>query len=135
MSAEGLSKTFTFHVGLDEGTQKVTVADDRRQVQWEAGVDDTLRPVVSGSAERTTGRVIEVYRRKQCGWSEDGSVGPHESFASGSVEGRALIKMVNEEQGWSKRTSGTQKVGLYVGSELSSCLLMGAVALVLVLTC
>ena len=126
MAKEGIDKTFTFHVRLDESAGTLSVTDDSQEVSWEAGAEgQPPQPTVRKSGTRTVGRVHEFSTRKTWAWGEDGEYGKQVDYAFSSGEGRALIDKVAEEQGWNSTMGGAEKVGLYVA--------IGAVVLVIVI--
>ena len=70
-----------------DGTYAVT--DDSRTVEWEAGV-----PTISGSVERTKGRVYERSTEQVWALGEDFRFGKVVDYKFNSEEGRRVIKAV-----------------------------------------
>ena len=125
---EGLHRVFTYHVEVPEdGTYSVT--DDSRTVEWLAGV-----PTISGSVERTRGRVIERSSEKVWALGEDLRFGAVVDYKFNSEEGRRLIKAVAETLGLKERRGGAEKIGLYFAilggaGALLTLLVLGVLAL------
>lgn len=136
MAREKVAKTFTQHVKIDESSQTFSITDDSRTVSCQAGTDGyALRPVVSGSVERTLGRSIELSSERSFSWDEVGTRSAEIEYRFNSEEGRGLIKKVAAEQGWNEKMSGATKIGLYVGlGAIGMVVVMGLIALIIVFT-
>lgn len=104
---EGLHRVHTYHVELPgDGTYRVT--DDSRTVEWQAGV-----PLVTGSVERTRGRVYERSAEKVWALGEDFRPGKVVDYRFNSEEGRLLIRTVAERLGLKEERGRDEKIGLY----------------------
>ena len=104
---EGLHRVYTHHVELPgDGFYKVT--DDSRTVEWQAGV-----PTVSGSVERTRGRVYERSFEKVWALGEDFRPGLVVDYRFNSEEGRQLITAVAKRLGLKQQRGRDQKIGLW----------------------
>lgn len=104
---EGLHRVYTHHVELPgDGTYKVT--DDSRTVEWQAGV-----PTISGSVERTRGRVRERSFEKVWALGEDFQPGLVVDYRFNSEEGRQLVTAVAERLGLRQERGRDEKIGLW----------------------
>ncbi|HEX4906433.1 MAG TPA: hypothetical protein VFU93_13335 [Acidimicrobiales bacterium] len=104
---EGLHRVYTHHVEVpNDGTY--TVTDDARTVEWQAGV-----PTISGSVERTRGRVLERSSQKVWALGEDLRPGKVVDYRFSSEEGRQLLRAVADRLGLESRRGGAEKIGLY----------------------
>jgi len=104
---EGLHRVHTQHVEVPgDGTYSIT--DDSRTVEWLAGV-----PTISGSVERTRGRVVEVSSEKVWALGEDLRPGMVVDYRFDSREGRALVRSAAESLGLKLQRGGAEKIGLY----------------------
>ena len=104
---EGLRRVYTHHVELPgDGTYKVT--DDSTTVEWQAGV-----PTISGSVERTRGRVRERSFEKVWALGEDLQPGLVVDYRFNSEEGRQLVTAVAERVGLRQERGRDEKIGLW----------------------
>lgn len=104
---EGLHRVYTHHVGLP-GDGTYTVTDDSRTVEWQAGV-----PTISGSVERTRGRVRERSFEKVWALGEDFRPGLVVNYRFNSEEGRQLVTAVAERVGLKQQRGRDEKIGLW----------------------
>ena len=119
-SAAGLRKAYVHHVAVpDDGTYSVT--DDALTVEWEAGV-----PTLSGSVERSRGRVWELSAEKVWAFDSKGDFGRVVDYRFDSEEGRRLVTGVAKQLGLKQKRGGEEKIGLVVA-------LVGGVGAVLAL--
>lgn len=104
---EGLHRVYTYHVELP-GDGTYTVTDDSRTVEWQAGV-----PTISGSVERTRGRVYDRSSEKVWALGEDFRPGKVVDYRFDSEEGRRLIRAVADRLGLKEKRGRDEKIGLY----------------------
>ena len=104
---EGLQRVYTSHVEVPgDGTYSVT--DDSRTVEWQAGV-----PTMSGSVERTRGRVYERSSEKVWALGADLRFGAVVDYRFNSEEGRQLITAVADNLGLKQQRGRDEKIGLW----------------------
>ena len=104
---EGLHRVYTYHVEVPEdGTY--TVTDDSRTVEWQAGV-----PTISGSVQRTRGRVRDLSSEKVWALGEDLRPGAVVDYRFNSEDGRHLIRAVADSLGLKEQRGRDEKIGLY----------------------
>lgn len=105
---EGLHRVYTHHVDVP-GDGTYTVTDDSRTVEWQAGV-----PTISGSVQRTRGRVLERSSEKVWALGEDLRFGAVVDYRFNSEEARELIRAVADGLGLEERRGRDERIGLYL---------------------
>lgn len=104
---EGLKRVHTQHVALPgDGTYSIT--DDSQTVEWQAGL-----PTISGSVERTRGRVRERSFEKVWALDENLEPGLVVDYRFNSEEGRQLVTAVAERLGLRRQRGRDEKIGLW----------------------
>lgn len=104
---QGLHRVYTHHVEVP-GDGTYTVTDDSRTVEWQAGV-----PTISGSVQRTRGRVLELSSEKLWALGEDLRPRVVVDYRFNSEEGRHLIRAVADSIGLKEQRGRDEKIGLY----------------------
>ena len=125
---QGLKQSLTHHVSVDPDAKTFKVVDDIRRVEWQVGADGA-RPVLSASAGRAVGRVVELGGRKEWAWDEKLRYGKVLDYTLNSEESRELIRTAAREVGYQERMPGVVK-GAVV---LAGIAIVGAVVTVIVL--
>jgi hypothetical protein len=113
LKAHGLKKVFTHEVTLDEAKQQLSITDVSNTLSWGAG---GASPRLSAEKTFARGRVYEKSMRKEFGVDlRTGQVGKTVDYTFDAGEGRALVRDVALEQGWTEKMGREQKGGLIVG--------------------
>lgn len=113
-----LSKTWIYHVKVEEGAKQLSITDDAREVDWRAGAGvsgGTPVPVLALSTSLKKGRLEEKSFQKTWAVNEQGHYDKVVDFDFTSSEGRDLIRRPAQELGWTEKRGGSERIGLYVG--------------------
>ncbi|GAA4307084.1 hypothetical protein [Klenkia terrae] len=113
----GLRKTVTHQVRLDEAAKRFTVNDRTFDLDWQAGVElggGQPRFVLRGTAEMTSGRAIGFQKGREYGLRDDGTLGVAAGWDFRLGEGRELVRWAAREQGWDESLPRDAKIGLWV---------------------
>jgi hypothetical protein len=103
---EALKRVYTHHVAVrDDDTYSVT--DDSRTVEWQAGI-----PRLSGSVERTRGRVKELSAEKIWAIDEHGTIGKVVDYSFSSETGRGVIRAAADQLGLRERRGLEERIGI-----------------------
>jgi hypothetical protein len=130
LQEQHLSRTWIYHVRLDEGARTLSITDDVRDVRWGAAGGSrggAPVPVLGASASRTRGRVGSRSFQRTWVLGEHGFEKVAEHHHS-SAEGRDLVRGPARELGWTERRGTAELIGLYVGVGTLVLLLVAGIA-------
>lgn len=117
MYKQHLSRTWIYHVAVDEAAKTLSITDDVRGVDWRAGAESeggVPTPVLKASLSRELGRIESKSFQKTWAVNERGEYGKVVDFSFDAAEGRNLVREPARELGWDERMGGAQRIGLYV---------------------
>ena len=135
MYQQSLSKTFTYHVVVDEGAHSIAITDDAREVTWQRGAesrDGVPTPVLGGSMSRELGRLETKSFRKTYAFDQKGEYGKVVDYSFTSSEGRDLIRGVAQEQHWTENRGRSERIGLYVAAGTVALLVLAGIIVAIV---
>lgn len=131
----GLKKTFSVDVALEESSKKAKTNDQLFELNWEAGVGGAEpRPHIGARINVSQGEIVSYQSHKEFGVSESGNVGQVVDYKFDSREAKNWLNDQLAAAGWSRGMSWQTKVGLWVGIGAIVLVLGIVVALLITLT-
>jgi hypothetical protein len=127
----GLRRTVTHQVRLDESAMAFTVDDRTLDVEWQGGVDlgGAPRFVLRGSAQVQSGRQFGFRKGREYGLRDDGTLGVAAGWDFRIGEGRELVRWAAREQGWDESLPRDAKIGLWVAGTTLALLVLGGLVI------
>ncbi|KQT90764.1 hypothetical protein ASG49_13535 [Marmoricola sp. Leaf446] len=135
MHQKHLSKSFTYHVVVDEANHTIAITDDLREVTWRRGAemrDGIPVPVLGASLSRDLGRIEQKSFQKTFGIDSSGQPGKVVDYSFSSSEGRDLIRGPARELGWTEKRGGAERIGLAVAVGTVALLVLAGIIVAVV---
>jgi hypothetical protein len=120
MYKQHLSRTWVYHVAVDEAGKTLSITDDVRAVDWKAGTGvqseggETPVPVLSMAKSGAVGRFESKSFRKTYAFNDQGEYGKVVDYTFDAAEGRDLIRGPARELGWTEKMGAAQRTGVVV---------------------
>jgi hypothetical protein len=123
----GLRKTVTHQVRLDDAARRFTVDDRTLDAEWQVGMNPGGPPVLRlrGSAQVQSGRQFGLQKGREYGLRDDGTLGVAAGWDFRIGEGRELVRWAARDLGWDESLPRDAKIGLWVAGVTLALLVLG----------
>jgi hypothetical protein len=133
IQANGLKKTFSIEVTLDEAKHAVQTNDRMYSLSWNAGLNGALVPSIQAEVSTFSGSMMEISTDKRVGYVPGAGVGLAVNYTFNSEEARGWLNAVLVEGGWQPAASGIANLTSLKGLSGSKIIALVAVVFALII--